>query len=68
MKVCINLVHIIIISHSFFVYFREFEDLERSHAYLTDLVERQGIPVFSDISIALDCTQKAIKEVITATT
>ena len=44
---------------------REYEDLERSHAYLTDLVERQGIPVFGEIEIALDCTNKAIKDVCT---
>ncbi|ELU06794.1 hypothetical protein CAPTEDRAFT_221758 [Capitella teleta] len=40
----------------------EVEDLERSHAYLTDLVERQGIPVFNDIDTALDCTGKAISQ------
>lgn len=43
---------------------REVEDLERSHAYLTDLVERQGIPVFNDIDTALDCTGKAISQVV----
>ena len=43
--------------------FSEVEDLERSHAYLTDLVERQCIPVFQDIDTALQCTRKAIKEV-----
>ena len=42
---------------------REYEDLVRSYAYLTDLVERQGIPVFDEIDIALTCTNKAIKEV-----
>jgi len=40
----------------------EYEDLERSHEYLTDLVERQGIPVFNNISVALECTKKAIRE------
>jgi len=40
----------------------ELEDLERSHAYLTDLVERMSIPVFSDLSVALDCTKKLSKQ------
>jgi hypothetical protein len=40
----------------------EYEDLERSHAYLTDLVERQGIPVFTDIHVALSCTGKAVAQ------
>jgi len=37
-------------------------DLERSHAYLTDLVERQGIPVFSNIHTALACTNKSVHQ------
>ncbi len=41
----------------------EYEDLNRSHAYLTDLVERQGIPVFSDINTALKCAAKTVKQV-----
>ncbi|KAK2191809.1 hypothetical protein NP493_45g06016 [Ridgeia piscesae] len=41
---------------------REVDDLERSHAYLTDLVERQGIPVFSEMDAALKCTAKAIQQ------
>lgn len=45
------------------LFHREYEDLERSHAYLTDLVERQGIPVFTDIEGALHCTGKAIRHV-----
>jgi len=40
----------------------EYEDLERSHSYLTDLVERMGIPVFSDIHVALACTHKSIRQ------
>jgi len=44
-------------------HFREVDDLERSHAYLTDLVERQGIPVFSEMDAALKCTAKAIQQV-----
>ena len=35
----------------------------RSHAYLTDLVERQGIPVFDSIDTALQCTAKLVKAV-----
>lgn len=38
----------------------EIEDLERSHTYLTDLIERMSIPVFSDIDTALNCTKKAV--------
>lgn len=40
----------------------ELEDLQRSHAYLIDLVERMGIPVFSGIDVALKCTYKAIHQ------
>ena len=42
---------------------REYEDLTRSHAYLTDLVERQGVPVFNDIPVGLKCAEKALKNV-----
>lgn len=35
----------------------------RSHAVLTDIVERQGYPVFSTIENALHCTRKVIQEV-----
>ena len=41
----------------------ELEDLERSHAYLTDLVERMSIPVFSDINVALLCTKTVVQNV-----
>lgn len=40
----------------------EYEDLMRSHAVLTDIVERQGYPVFSTIENALHCTRKVIQE------
>lgn len=40
----------------------EIEDLERSHVYLTDLIERMSIPVFSDIETALNCTRKAVQQ------
>lgn len=39
----------------------ELEDLERSHAYLTDLVERMNIPVFNHIHHALNATNKALR-------
>lgn len=40
---------------------RELDDLERSHAYLADLVERMSIPVFGDIQTALQCTNRILK-------
>ena len=43
--------------------YSEVEDLQRSHAYLIDLVERMGIPVFSNIDLALKCTCKTIQQV-----
>lgn len=42
----------------------ELEDLVRSHAYLTDLVERMSIPVFTDINVALQCTKTVVKNKI----
>ncbi|ESN92803.1 hypothetical protein HELRODRAFT_185164 [Helobdella robusta] len=42
----------------------ELDDLERSHAYLIDLSERMGIPVFNDICTALNCTKKVITQQI----
>jgi len=42
---------------------RELEDLERSHVYLTDLVERMSIPVFSNIHKALECTKRVLEMV-----
>jgi len=43
--------------------YRELEDLERSHAYLTDLVERMSTPVFTDINKALECTKSVLEMV-----
>ncbi|XP_077986085.1 uncharacterized protein LOC144440573 [Glandiceps talaboti] len=40
----------------------EFEDLERGQAFLCDLVERKGLPVFEDIPTALSCAAKVLKE------
>jgi len=41
----------------------ELDDLVRSHAYLTDLVERMSIPVFADINVALQCTKTVVQNV-----
>ena len=48
-----------IISHD------EYEDLKNGQEVLQDLVERQGIPVFDNISVALNCTEKVLRENIT---
>lgn len=41
---------------------REYQDLCHGQAMLQDLVERQGIPVFDDISMALRCTARMLRE------
>lgn len=41
----------------------ELDDLDRSHAYLTDLVERMTIPVYTELKVALDCIKKMCKQV-----
>jgi hypothetical protein len=38
--------------------FREYEDLTTGQMVLQDLVEREGIPVFESVPIALNCTAK----------
>jgi len=40
----------------------EYEDLTHSMETVQDLIERQGIPVFSNIKVALACTTKVLKE------
>lgn len=40
----------------------EFEDLTTGQMMLQDLVERQGIPVFESIPIALNCTAKVLRD------
>jgi len=40
----------------------EYEDLQSAMEMVQDLIERQGIPVFHNIKIALDCTTKVLKE------
>ena len=41
-----------------FIIFREYEELNGSLLMVQDLVERQGIPVFSQMNHALNCTAK----------
>jgi hypothetical protein len=41
-----------------FCFFREYEDLTTGQMMLQDLVERQGIPVFESVPVALNCTAK----------
>lgn len=41
---------------------QEYEELDTSLEILKDLVERQGIPVFTDIPLAIDCTAKVLKD------
>ena len=41
-----------------FYFKREYEDLATGQLVLQDMVERLGIPVFSNIRSALDCTAK----------
>merc|ERR1711994_6685 len=40
----------------------EYEDLQNAMETVQDLIERQGIPVFNNIKVALDCTAKVLKE------
>jgi len=40
----------------------EYEDLKTAMETVQDLIERQGIPVFSNIKVALTCTTKVLKE------
>ncbi|XP_021931040.1 uncharacterized protein LOC110835283 isoform X3 [Zootermopsis nevadensis] len=40
----------------------EYEDLTTGQMMLQDLVERQGIPVFESVPIALNCTAKVLRE------
>ena len=40
----------------------EFEDLTAGLITLHDLIERQGIPVFDSLDVALKCTTKLIRE------
>jgi len=40
----------------------EYEDLQNGMETVQDLIERQGIPVFTNIEVALSCTSKVLKE------
>jgi len=40
----------------------EFEDLQGGMETVQDLIERQSIPVFTNIKVALNCTTKVLKE------
>jgi len=40
----------------------EYEDLQNAMETVQDLIERQSIPVFNNIKVALDCTTKVLKE------
>jgi len=40
----------------------EYDDLQAGMEMVQDLIERQGIPVFNNINVALNCTTKVIKE------
>ncbi|XP_059484261.1 uncharacterized protein LOC132201798 isoform X7 [Neocloeon triangulifer] len=41
---------------------QEYADLSAGQTILQDLVERQGIPVFDSIPVALNCTAKILRE------
>ncbi|XP_075226881.1 NDT-like domain-containing protein raw isoform X2 [Lycorma delicatula] len=41
---------------------QEYEELNTSLQVLQDLVERQGIPVFSDIPLAINCTAEVLRD------
>merc|ERR1719232_1139024 len=40
----------------------EYEDLQAAMETVQDLIERQSIPVFNNIKVALNCTTKVLKE------
>lgn len=40
----------------------EYDDLQAAMGTVQDLIERQGIPVFNNIRVALSCTTKVLKE------
>lgn len=44
---------------------REYGDLCRGQRMLQDIVERQDIPVFENIAVALNCTAKILREGLT---
>ena len=40
----------------------EYDDLQGAMETVQDLIERQGIPVFNNIHVALHCTTKVLQE------
>lgn len=40
----------------------EYDDLQGAMETVQDLIERQGIPVFNKINVALHCTTKVLQE------
>ena len=40
----------------------EYDELQGAMGMVHDLIERQGIPVFNNINVALNCTSKVLKE------
>ena len=47
---------------STFLFQAEYEDLQSAMGTVQDLIERQSIPVFNNIKVALNCTTKVLKE------
>ncbi|CAG2162161.1 unnamed protein product [Oppiella nova] len=41
---------------------KEYKDLQQSQSYLQDLVERQGIPIFDQLPVALACVNRILRE------
>jgi len=42
--------------------FSEYEDLREGQLVLQKLVERQGIPVFDNVAVAMNCTALVLRE------
>jgi len=51
-----------VLTESLSIFQTEYEDLQNAMETVQDLIERQGIPVFNNIKVALDCTTKVLKE------
>ena len=44
-------------------HFSEITDISRGRLILTDLVERNSVPIFSKIEVALQCTKILLRKV-----
>lgn len=44
-------------------YFSEISDISRGRRILTDLVERNSVPIFTKIEVALQCTKTLLRKV-----